>query len=233
LGQYHGALARQYDPASGRWLGTDPLGLAGGSTDLYAYAGDDPVNAADPSGLAWYERSIGGQSYTLKFWSPSAAGFRETGLHYTTLAVVGGAVARRVVERQVVLAGLTLAVSAEATFSGGGAPIVWVMTTAGKGYADIGGRLVEASEAATRAFAEGLERARKSVNDMLAIADKFRDKAPEILKALVNDPVRFGKNLLSGVGQALKELGEALPRTLPRSPRFNGPWPPRRAAPTP
>jgi RHS repeat-associated protein len=42
--------SRWYEPYSGRFLSEDPLGLAGG-LNLYAYAGDDPVNGADPTGL--------------------------------------------------------------------------------------------------------------------------------------------------------------------------------------
>jgi RHS repeat-associated protein len=42
--------ARDYDPATGRWTGPDPVGFAGGDADLYRYAGDDPVDASDPSG---------------------------------------------------------------------------------------------------------------------------------------------------------------------------------------
>jgi uncharacterized protein RhaS with RHS repeats len=38
------------DPATGRFLQTDPIGMAGGM-NLYAYAGGDPVNRTDPSGL--------------------------------------------------------------------------------------------------------------------------------------------------------------------------------------
>jgi RHS repeat-associated protein len=49
LGLYH-YKARFYDPATGRFLQTDPIGLAGG-LNLYAYAGGDPVNASDPSGM--------------------------------------------------------------------------------------------------------------------------------------------------------------------------------------
>jgi RHS repeat-associated protein len=42
--------ARYYDPMLGRWLSEDPAGTAGGP-NLYAYAGNDPVNGRDPSGL--------------------------------------------------------------------------------------------------------------------------------------------------------------------------------------
>ena len=41
---------RWYDPATGRFLTQDPIGLAGG-TNLYAYAGNNPVAYADPYGL--------------------------------------------------------------------------------------------------------------------------------------------------------------------------------------
>lgn len=42
---------RWYDPNSGRFTQEDPIGFAGGS-NLYAYAGNDPVNYADPFGLS-------------------------------------------------------------------------------------------------------------------------------------------------------------------------------------
>jgi RHS repeat-associated protein len=41
---------RWYDPATGRFLTQDPIGLAGG-VNLYAYAGNDPVSYSDPFGL--------------------------------------------------------------------------------------------------------------------------------------------------------------------------------------
>jgi len=43
--------ARAYSPALGRFLQPDPIGFAGGDTNLYSYAANDPVNFTDPSGL--------------------------------------------------------------------------------------------------------------------------------------------------------------------------------------
>lgn len=41
--------ARWYDPATGRWLSKDPIGLDGGM-NLYAFCGNDPVGFVDPQG---------------------------------------------------------------------------------------------------------------------------------------------------------------------------------------
>jgi RHS repeat-associated protein len=41
---------RDYDPTTGRYIQADPIGLAGGS-NVYLYAGGNPVNRTDPSGL--------------------------------------------------------------------------------------------------------------------------------------------------------------------------------------
>lgn len=43
--------ARYYDPALGRFISQDALGIASGFANPYEYAGDDPVNYNDPSGL--------------------------------------------------------------------------------------------------------------------------------------------------------------------------------------
>jgi RHS repeat-associated protein len=42
--------ARWYDPKVGRFISEDPIGLAGG-INQFAYVGNDPQNATDPSGL--------------------------------------------------------------------------------------------------------------------------------------------------------------------------------------
>jgi len=41
---------RWYDPAVGRWLSPDPLGLAAGDANPYGYVGNSPLELTDPSG---------------------------------------------------------------------------------------------------------------------------------------------------------------------------------------
>jgi RHS repeat-associated protein len=43
--------AREYDATTGRRMAIDPILFARGDTNLYAYAGSDPINRTDPHGL--------------------------------------------------------------------------------------------------------------------------------------------------------------------------------------
>ena len=62
-GQYYDAETetthnhhRTYDPALGRYLQSDPIGLAGG-LDRYAYVGGNPMGFVDPLGLQWIKKA--------------------------------------------------------------------------------------------------------------------------------------------------------------------------------
>jgi RHS repeat-associated protein len=70
---------RDYDPASGGYVESDPLGLAAG-WNTYAYVGGDPVGSTDSFGL--YCKSGGGWTYCSdlggpSFLVPTPSGFKD------------------------------------------------------------------------------------------------------------------------------------------------------------
>lgn len=54
---------RDYDPTTGRYSTSDPIGLRGG-INTYSYVGGNPLTRIDPTGLDWiYSQSTGSLSY--------------------------------------------------------------------------------------------------------------------------------------------------------------------------
>lgn len=77
---HYDVRARWYDPDAGRFVSEDPAGLEGG-INPYVFAGNDPVNGADPSGEDQYldrhedtSNQSGGCVYTVQ-WQY----YRDTG----------------------------------------------------------------------------------------------------------------------------------------------------------
>jgi RHS repeat-associated protein len=57
---------RYYDPTTGRYLSTDPIGFEGGDNNLYAYVTSNPINFKDYFGL---QRCSPPQCIPIWFWS--------------------------------------------------------------------------------------------------------------------------------------------------------------------
>src|SRR6185436_2725489 len=96
--------ARDYDAETGRWTIKDPVGLAGGSSNLYAYSYEDPINQQDPSGLQATE-APGFWESMIPIWGPvkqSAHDFdcgnNFWGAMNLGLAVLDGATAASAIE---------------------------------------------------------------------------------------------------------------------------------------
>ncbi len=59
----HQKYFRDYDPATGKYVQSDPIGLGGHSFSTYAYALNDPVMLTDPTGedvkVCYYPSAVG------------------------------------------------------------------------------------------------------------------------------------------------------------------------------
>jgi RHS repeat-associated protein len=66
--------ARDYDPAVGRWTTKDPTGFEGLDSNLFAYAGSDPINFIDPTGLDATTADPHVQEMMLDLWKKANYG---------------------------------------------------------------------------------------------------------------------------------------------------------------
>jgi RHS repeat-associated protein len=86
--------ARDYSPEVGRFVSKDPLSFAATDTNLYSYAGSDPVNLADPSGLyCTYSQSTGQLScYPVSVEGPQSP--ESLAPYYEAIGYAGAGVGR-------------------------------------------------------------------------------------------------------------------------------------------
>jgi len=80
---------RDYDAETGRWTAKDPIEFDGGTTNLYSYAFNDPVNLIDPFGLevSFWESLISIWGSGKQAYEDFICGHWGWGLFNTALAI--------------------------------------------------------------------------------------------------------------------------------------------------
>jgi RHS repeat-associated protein len=84
---------RDYNPTTGRYIESDPIGIEGG-LNTYAYVENNPVNAIDLFGLATYSIGLGGslQQTAAGASASGSIGFDSSGqvcMQFTTCGRIG------------------------------------------------------------------------------------------------------------------------------------------------
>ena len=91
----HYNFYRTYNPISGRYLRSDPIGIQKGNNHLYAYSGSNPTNSIDPKGLCkWsgtfsilgFSSGTGGGATGLLQIKPKCCNGKEAGGEYVWTA---------------------------------------------------------------------------------------------------------------------------------------------------
>ncbi len=199
LGLYHGAIARVYDPATGRWTSPDPEGIKAGDANLYRFAGNQTTTHTDTSGLWWLTDA----------WNAVTTYVADTA------STVATAVANAFTT-VVTTAGDFVARSYEA-FQAGVNKVTWLVTEAGKQLLVVGSTVVNATLDAAKGFMDQLEKFGKAFSDLWSQLQQFKDAATDVLQAIVTNPIDFITNLAAGVGQGLKNFFSNLGTTLQNS----------------
>lgn len=102
---------RHYDPETGRWVTKDPIGFAGGDTNLYSYSLQDPVNFVDPKGTFLVPVAIG--IFIGAFLAPvpleTQLGKRGEIIRVGGSALLGGAIATYMTGTEFIIGGIRIA----------------------------------------------------------------------------------------------------------------------------